>query len=386
MDRIIATYAGIEKEGLVICPDYGVAYQKNMRDQITYGKSYFQHYDKKRDSEISKKINSSRISMVISNAGKADLLDTGIGSGEFIENYPYKALGFDINPIGVEWLQKHGLFFDTDRKAEWDGFQAFTFWDVLEHVDFPERIFRKIPKDAWLFTSIPIFKDIEKVKKSKHFKPKEHLYYFELGAFIEWMGDWGFSLKELRNDEMLCGRDMVYSFAFKNDLPRFDDLVLMYKEIHTSKHYGSSSDMFRDQIERIIFKRKFKKILDYGCGRSDLAAYLWAGGARKVERYDPAIPKYKEMPSGFFDLVICNDTLEHILKRDVHRILKEIRDKGQNTLFSIATKPSRQKLPNGMNSHVCLMPETWWRDQILSHYDKCEKMGDYEIGFICKTF
>ena len=112
---------------------------------------------------------------------------------------------------------------------------------------------------------------------------------------------------------------------------------------------------------KVVQAQKPKSILDYGCGRSDLAAFFWRDGERRIARYDPAISAYKTMPEGKFDLVFCCDVMEHIPMRGVDRVLAEVKDKGAVVLFTISTILARAKLPDGRNAHVTLLTKSEWR-------------------------
>ena len=59
-------------------------------------------------------------------------------------------------------------------------FNAFTFWDVLEHVENPESYFGWMRDGAVVFVSLPVFDDLNQVRASKHYRPNEH---FIIGPF-----------------------------------------------------------------------------------------------------------------------------------------------------------------------------------------------------------
>ena len=387
MDRIIGTYKGQKSDNLIICEQYGVAYQRNMAKKIKYQKKYFDSYVEYRGTEVSKKLNGFRVTKVISHLPpNATVLDVGIGAGEFVDICPLETAGFDINPFGIKWLEDKKKFYDVNKKKNFDDIKAFCFWDVLEHIEKPDVLFSKMAKDSMVFVSIPIVNNFDNIENWKHYKPGEHLYYFTLKGFITWMDDWGFSMIDSSSGEMTAGREDIYTFVFKKDGPDYRDLIGMYAQEHTSSFYGSSSDVFLNDIYGIIRKRDVKSIVDFGCGRSDLLGHFWNDGARKLTRYDPAIPKYKRMPDERHDLVICSDVMEHILKRDVERIFYEIKKISNDVIFSIAQKLARKKLANGMNAHVCIESEAWWANLIRRHFGHYKKIRNYEIGFLCKTF
>jgi len=164
-----------------------------------------------RSSEIAEKINAGRVALVAKHYGNGPLLDIGIGSGEFIRTRHGKTYGHDINPAAIDWLIRDGRW-----RTDFAAFDAFTFWDVLEHVPEPEIYFRHMPPGAFVFASLPIFDDLRRIRESRHYRPGEHLYYFTLRGFVGWMGLHGFRHLATERYETEAGRDSILSFAFVN--------------------------------------------------------------------------------------------------------------------------------------------------------------------------
>ena len=208
MDEIIAKFDAVQDDDLMICDQEGIAYQKDMSKQVEYDEDYFTKYLRYEGTPISSKINRGRIALV-DKFHKGFCLDVGIGSGEFVKKR-FMTMGYDINPSAIEWLKMQGCYSEDFEK-----FKAFTFWDVIEHVRTPSEYFKRIPVGAHLFTSMPIMRDIRKVRESKHYRPDEHYYYFTFGGFIIWMAAHGFILEEAQNFETEAGRDSIESFAFR---------------------------------------------------------------------------------------------------------------------------------------------------------------------------
>lgn len=369
MDLILKRFDAVPDRDLMLCKSLGVAWQKDMSKR-TYpgvnaeGVNYFDHYQAFEGADIGKAIHSGRVAIVNKYAGKdCQVLDVGIGSGEFIKSRP-NTFGVDINPKATEWLKKNGY-----HGGDFSDYTAFTFWDVLEHVDVPDNYFKRMPDGCYLFTSLPIFKDLAKVRESKHYKPGEHFYYWTEQGFIEWMAMYRFRLLAVESFESDAGRESILSFAFKRDLPGYHDTLAQYQEMHAN-YYGASAYLYFDAIAKEVMALNPKSILDFGCGRSDLVAHFWKDGARRVAKYDPAIPQYKEMPEGKFDLVLCTDVMEHIQIHDVDRILNEIKAKSQKALFTISMKPARAKLPDGRNAHVTLLNADEWARWVGSVFGK----------------
>lgn len=360
MDDLIKRYDAVEDRDLMLCHSRGVAYQADMSKPVEYGQTYFQNYVALEGQEIARKINAGRVGLVDRYVGaECEVVDVGIGSGEFIKCRP-NTVGCDVNPKALAWLKSQNKLAGvlTDYKV-------FTFWDVLEHIDVPNNYFRRMPDGCFLFTCLPIFTDLNRVRESRHYKPNEHFYYWTEQGFIDWMALYRFRLLERQAFETQAGRDSIVSFAFQRDLPGYHETLEQYQKIH-ARSYGASAYLYFDQIAEEIIAINPSSVLDYGCGRSDLAAHFWKDGARRIAKYDPAIPQFKEMPEGEFDVVLCTDVMEHIRMPDVDQILQEIKAKSKKALFTISMKPARAELPDGRNAHVTLLNENEWTRWIKS--------------------
>lgn len=210
MDRFIASMPAEDDGDLMLCREHGVAYQKDMTNLVCYDEAYYNRCLSYEDQEIALKINSGRIALVnkyVSPMGR--VLDVGIGSGEFIKKRPH-TFGCDVNPVAIEWLKRNDLW-----SQHLDEFAGCTFWDVIEHVPKPEQYLGQIRLHSYLFTSIPIFYGLGGIRLSKHYRPNEHLYYFEERGFVAWMAMHGFMLLETQDFEIQAGRESILSFAFK---------------------------------------------------------------------------------------------------------------------------------------------------------------------------
>jgi hypothetical protein len=198
------------KEELIWIPEKGAGHFPV--HNAKYDVEYFNKYVRYERTPIGHKINAFR-KRIVNKYTRAKVLDIGIGSGSFIK-YRGNCLGYDINPKGRAWLEKKGLFFDPYRLADFNPIRGVTFFDSLEHIRRPEVIFYSLT-DQFVFVSIPIFKDLEHLLKSKHLRKDEHYYYFTEKGFIEYMSNYSFNLLEIRDDEIKCGREDVYTFIFK---------------------------------------------------------------------------------------------------------------------------------------------------------------------------
>jgi len=354
VDSLIKRFDAVWDGDLMLCPHRGVAFQRDLSHRVAYDAGYF---DKCRGYEgraIANKINRGRIDLVDRHVGAGtSVLDVGIGCGEFIKRRP-GTFGTDINPAAVEWLKAERRYSD-----DFSGFRAFSFWDVIEHVEDPELYFRAMPDGSHLFCSLPMFDDLTRIRASRHYRPGEHLYYFTEPGFVDWMALHRFKLIERADYETAAGRDSITSFAFVKSLPGYHDTLAQYRQLY-APFYGASAHLYFDAIADLVLRRKPASVLDYGCGRSDLVAHFWADGGRRIAKYDPAIPGCELLPEGAFDLVLCCDVLEHVLMADVDKVLSEIREKSRHAVFTVSLRPARARLPDGRNAHVTLLSAEEW--------------------------
>ena len=339
-----------------------------MSKSVPYDQEYFDKYIRYEGTDIADAINAGRIYFCGRQKGKM-VLDIGIGSGEFIKRRK-RTWGYDINKAGVKWLKQQGLY-----TKNFNDFDMITMWDVIEHCPSPEWYFNKFKKGMKLLTSIPIFKDLEKIRESRHYRPDEHYYYFTREGFIDYMSLYGFSLIEEADFEIGAGREEIYSFCFKKDLPDFSDLLLKYRDKHTTSFYGSSAHLYFDKVAEQVIDLNPKSILDYGCGRSDIASYFWNDGAREIRRFDPAVPQYKDFPEETFELVFAFDLMEHIRMTDVDDVLARIREKSGRCLFSISLVPARAKLEGDFQPHVTLLEPDEWMRWIEDYFGSVKKIS-----------
>lgn len=214
MDKFIAAAPVSEVDGdLTLCLTQGVAYQTDMIVTASYDGSYFDKCASYSGSEIEDKLNYGRRSMVDRWVSHYEaVLDIGIGSGAFIRARP-NTWGTDINPRAVEWLHDQN---------KWAGnsfflFRAFTMWDVIEHVPNPEDYIKQMKPRSYLFVSIPTFKNLDQIRRSRHYRPGEHLYYFTEWGLPLWLEKYGFKLLDMSDFETKAGRDGITSYVFRRD-------------------------------------------------------------------------------------------------------------------------------------------------------------------------
>jgi len=182
-------------------------------DETWYDKAYFEVSIKNAKSPIASELNEFRTTLV--NSFTTGLvLDFGVGCGQFL-HWRKNCLGYDICPQAVAKLRKEGLFFDPyEEDLDERGIEGVTFFDSLEHLRAPEEILKRITKQ-YVFVSLPIFQNKEHVFKSRHFKPREHWWYFTHNSMRRFIKECGFKMLDCRNDETYLGRVDIYTFIFR---------------------------------------------------------------------------------------------------------------------------------------------------------------------------
>ena len=209
MDAFLASFPATNDADLMLCHEHGAAYQADMSYRVAV--PYFDKCMEYRGEEIALRINICRRTLVDAYAGcSRAVLDVGVGSGEFIEARPH-TWGYDVDERAAAWLREVGKW--SDR---FEDFWAFTFWDVIEHLEEPYwDYFRHIRPGAYLFTCLPIFTDLCRIRESRHYRPGEHLMYFTEEGFVRWMRMHGFECLERNDFETRAGRDSILSFVFR---------------------------------------------------------------------------------------------------------------------------------------------------------------------------
>lgn len=204
-------------ENLIWLPAKGYGYYPVTAGIEPYDDGYFEEYVRRADTQVGRGITDFRVGLV-DKFTSGEVLDVGIGCGAFIEArnqkiefYRRRTLGYDVNPRGIDWLHKRGLWKDW-REAE--SIPSVTLWDVLEHLPAPHELLDKVEK--FVFVSLPIFEGPKDVLKSRHYKPAEHVWFFTRNGFYGWAWEYGFEvLDETWMESCKFKRDSVATFVLK---------------------------------------------------------------------------------------------------------------------------------------------------------------------------
>jgi hypothetical protein len=184
-----------------------------------YDADYFAKYEAYAATEMGRAITQARVELVRRHVSwETSLVDVGIGCGAFVDAvedgglaYGFGfALGYDINPVGVAWLEKRFAFRDPRSEPV----DALTFWDSLEHITNAAEFIASARE--WVFCSLPIVPGDGPPRADwKHYRPDEHCWYWTRMGLVRWMADHGFRCVECNLMESDLGREDIETFAFR---------------------------------------------------------------------------------------------------------------------------------------------------------------------------
>jgi hypothetical protein len=197
-------------DSLIWYPEHNMGYYP-VTDS-PYDQGYWDKYVAMANTKMGKEITERRIQWVDKWASGAEVVDIGIGCGHFITTRNAgggKTLGYDINPVGLKWLQDNELLSDPHINET----EAISLWDVIEHIHDPTELLANV--NRYVFATIPVFAGPEHVLTSKHFRRDEHCWYWTTESFPAFMDWFGFSLLGISDFEVELGREDVATFAFE---------------------------------------------------------------------------------------------------------------------------------------------------------------------------
>jgi hypothetical protein len=209
----------VQDGDLTLFESLGIAIQTDLHSAVPvpYDKEYFQKYRQYEGSPIARAINRGRVALVQKYCGNSDVLDIGIGSGEFLRALDQaragRCYGFDVNPYGIDLLHRENRFINPYTSLP-DSLGGMTCWDSLEHLTDPSALVSCLYPGQYLFLSLPIFADLRRIRESKHYRPNEHFFYFTDYGLVNWLEGSGFTLQETSTFEIEAGREDINSYVF----------------------------------------------------------------------------------------------------------------------------------------------------------------------------
>lgn len=196
--------ASVADSRLAWFPEIGVGWYPVTEQP--YDRAYWERYRAMDLTQTGADLTDDRLAWV-SRFWDGSVCDIGIGGGRFVAEGAHR--GYDINPDAVAWLRQGCAYHDPYETPV----DVMTFWDSLEHIHDPRPLLANCLK--WAFVSIPIFRDVDHILRSKHYRPTEHCWYFTTEGFIAFMERFGFRLAGQCNMEQNRGREDILTFAFR---------------------------------------------------------------------------------------------------------------------------------------------------------------------------
>lgn len=164
------------------------------------------------------------------------------------------------------------------------------------------------------------------------------------------------------------------------------EMIAFHKDEVTQ--FGQSGYLHFDTASRGINTlyddlRRNLTVLDYGCGKGSLKNKINSVfKIANVTNYDPFIEEFDKEPEGKFDLVVCNDVMEHTEIQCVGNVLNSIRDKTKYmAIFTIALDDAKKELPDGRNTHITLKNAHWWLKELAKKFIVVEAMRSGHLGY-----
>lgn len=202
-----AVFEAWAEESLVWLPEKGMG--RLRVTEAPYDASYFGKYQGYAATEQGRQITAARVELVRRRT-KNHVIDIGIGCGDFITTRNGWTWGYDVNPAGIEWLQRWGLWRDPYKEPT----DAITLWDTLEHIPNPSALLDNVR--TWVFVSLPIVPgDGPPPLDWKHLRRDEHVWYWTQQGFVRWMDAHGFKCVEHSRMEETLGREDIGTFVFR---------------------------------------------------------------------------------------------------------------------------------------------------------------------------
>lgn len=165
-------------------------------------------------------------------------------------------------------------------------------------------------------------------------------------------------------------------------------LIAEYTRLHGGGSYGRTGNGALATLLPHILALKPKSLVDYGCGRSDLARLVGArAGIPDVAVFDPAVPERAVRPERVFDLLINVDVLEHVPDEEIDAVVAEMARMARQALIMVDTRPAKARLSDGRDAHVSLHDEAWWWDRLRRSFPTLRPIRAFRRGRVAfKTF
>lgn len=167
-------------------------YRRFMKPTDIYNQEYARCYYERAHSELGRKIYAARWDLIEKYChGNLSLLDYGCALGAFHQSSRngFKTFGYDINP------------FCGFNKMPETYINILTMWDSIEHIPEPFTLIKEI-RPQWVFITTPNLESVKgPVKEWKHYRPLEHIHYFDRHSLRFQLENIGYEIMEFSYDE-----------------------------------------------------------------------------------------------------------------------------------------------------------------------------------------
>ena len=156
-----------------------------------YDREYWRRFVAQSQTDLGKRIYSGRWDLIKKYITKGTVLDYGCGPGAFNSMGPeeYTKYNYDVNP------------YCGFTKLENITYDAVTMWDSIEHIPNFYGVLKQL-NPTWLFLSTPNLESVKTpIVEWKHYRPHEHLYYFDRYSLSVILESLGYEIKETNFDE-----------------------------------------------------------------------------------------------------------------------------------------------------------------------------------------
>ena len=182
------TNVEVVAQNLSNCKTCDHYWQTDLTTKVVYDENYAKKYDAMPHARMSK-LRADYVEKSFDSSHIDSVLDVGHANGSFVKEMilrEYKSFGTDLHGIdfGVPEVELNGP----------ETFDLVTFFDSLEHFEDVREPLHKSKK--YVLISLPntppkleLFKD-----SWKHYRPGEHLHYFNLKSLSLLMTEFGFHL------------------------------------------------------------------------------------------------------------------------------------------------------------------------------------------------
>lgn len=136
-----------------------------------------------------------------------------------------------------------------------------------------------------------------------------------------------------------------------------DRLTRLYqRDDNGAQNFGRIGHLWAPRIVEMLREVEARSYLDYGCGKSGLAARVQELAPDVVtQEYDPVTAPGTPNPA---DFVSCIDVLEHVEADKIDNVLRDI--KRCNTRVALITISLRNASPKKRLTHPLVRPRKWW--------------------------